>query len=74
MSEKYFKELTQVRAMNGIEAAPLDRNTLPILLNGRSACRVEPSGCICIFPNGLCSPEAAIVERRRMKLILLFSK
>lgn len=58
MSEKYFKELTRVLAMNDIEAESPDRNTLPILLNNRSACRVEPSGCMCIFPDDFRSPEA----------------
>ncbi|MEA5040268.1 hypothetical protein SDC9_114894 [bioreactor metagenome] len=58
MTEKYFKELTRVLAKNGIEAAPLEKNTLPILLGGRSACRVEPSGDMCIFPDDTRSPEA----------------
>ncbi|MPN14615.1 hypothetical protein SDC9_161942 [bioreactor metagenome] len=58
MSEKYYKELTRILAKNGIEAALPEKNTLPILLGGRPACRVEPSGCMCIFPNDLRSPEA----------------
>ena len=57
MTEKYFKELTRILAMNDIEAAPPDRNSLPILLNGRSVCRVEPSGEMCIFPDDVRSPE-----------------
>ncbi len=57
MTEKYFKELTRILAMNDIEAAPPDRNTLPILLNGHSVCRVEPSGDMCIFPDDVRSPE-----------------
>jgi hypothetical protein len=58
MIEKYYKELTRILAMNDIQAAPPDKNTLPILLNGRSACRVLPSGDMCIFPDDLRSPEA----------------
>lgn len=57
MTEKYFKELTRILALNDIEAAPPDRNSLPILLNGRSVCRVEPSGDMCIFPDDVRSPE-----------------
>jgi hypothetical protein len=44
--------------MNGIETASPEKNTLPILLDGRPACRVEPSGCVCIFPDDLRSAEA----------------
>lgn len=58
MTGKYFKELTRILAMNDIEAAPPDRNSLPILLNGRSACRVLPSGDMRIFPDDVRSPEA----------------
>jgi len=58
MSEKYFKELARILAKNGIETAFPEKNTLPILLDSRPACRVEPSGCVCIFPDDLRSPEA----------------
>lgn len=54
ISEKYYREL----ARNGIESVPPEKNTLPILLNGRSACRVEPSGDMCIFSYDICFPEA----------------
>jgi hypothetical protein len=57
MTEKYFKELTRILALNDIEAAPPDRNSLPILLNGHSVCRVEPNGDMCIFPDDVRSPE-----------------
>lgn len=57
MTEKYFKELTRILALNDIEAAPPDRNSLPILLNGHSVCRVLPSGDMCIFPCDVRSPE-----------------
>lgn len=58
MHEKYFKELTRILAINGIEAATPEKNTLPILLNGRSACHVLPGGDMCSFPNDVRSPEA----------------
>lgn len=58
MNEQYYKELSRILARNGIETALPEKNTLLILLNGRSACRVEPSGDVCIFPDDLRSPEA----------------
>ena len=58
MSERYYKELARILARNGIESASPEKNTLPVLLNGSSACRVEPSGDVCIFPDDLRSPEA----------------
>jgi len=58
MSERYYKELARILARNGIESASPEKNTLPVLLNGSSACRVEPSGDVCIFPGDLRSPEA----------------
>ena len=58
MNEKYYKELSRILAKNAIETAPPEKNTLPILLNGSSVCRVEPSGDVCIFPDDLRSPEA----------------
>lgn len=39
MNEKYYKELSRILAKNAIETAPPEKNTFPILLNGRSACR-----------------------------------
>ena len=53
MSEEYYKELARILAKNGIETASPEKNTLPILLDGRPACRVEPSRCVCIFPDDL---------------------
>ena len=58
MNKNFFAELSRVLAEHGIETAPPERNTLPILLNGLPACRVEPSGDMCIFPGDLRSPEA----------------
>ncbi|MPM19784.1 hypothetical protein SDC9_66210 [bioreactor metagenome] len=58
MSEKYYKELTRILAKNGIETASPEKNTLPILLSGRPACRVEPSGCVCRFHDDLRTSEA----------------
>jgi hypothetical protein len=57
MTEKYFKELARILAMNDIQTGPPESNTLPILLNGHSVCRVEPSGEMCIFPDDVRSPE-----------------
>jgi hypothetical protein len=37
MSEKYNKELARILAKNGIETAPPEKNTLPILHSGRPA-------------------------------------
>jgi hypothetical protein len=37
MSEKNYKELARILAKNGIEMASPEKNTLPILLNGRPA-------------------------------------
>ncbi|NNJ28582.1 hypothetical protein [Lacrimispora defluvii] len=54
----FFKELSRVLAKHDIETAPPERNALPIMINGRSACYVEPSGEMCIFPNDVRSPEA----------------
>jgi len=59
MIKKFFTELSRVLAMHDIETAPPERNALPVLLNGQSACHVEPSGDMCIFPDDLRSPEAA---------------
>jgi hypothetical protein len=56
--EKYFVELSRILAKNEIQTAPTDRNTLPILLNGFPACRVEPGGGMLKFPNDLDTPEA----------------
>jgi len=58
MNKNFFTELSRVLAEHGIETAPPERNTLPILLNGLPVCRVEPSGDMCIFPGDLRSPEA----------------
>lgn len=58
MNEKYYKELARILDMNGIQTGPPERNTLPVLLNGRSVCRVEPSGDMCIFPDDVRSSEA----------------
>jgi len=41
MSEKYYEELARFLAKNGIETAPLEKNTLPILLS------IEGHGQIC---------------------------
>ncbi|WP_312642934.1 hypothetical protein [Hydrogenoanaerobacterium sp.] len=59
MIKKFFTELSRVLAMHDIETAPPERNALPILINGQSACHVEPSGDMCIFPDDIRSPEAA---------------
>ena len=56
---KYFAELTRILGKNGIQTAPPGRNALPILLNGLPACRVEPSGERCKFPDDLDSPKAS---------------
>lgn len=58
MNKNFFTELSRVLAKHSIETAPPERNALPILLNGLPACRVEPSGDMCIFPGDLRSPEA----------------
>lgn len=58
MIKNFFSELSRVLAKHDIETAPPERNALPILINGRSACHVEPSGDMCIFPDDLRSPEA----------------
>lgn len=58
MNKNFFTELSRILAKHNIETAPPERNALPILLNGRSACHVEPSGDMCIFPNDVRSPEA----------------
>jgi len=58
-TERYFTELSRMLGKNGIETAPPERNTLPVLLNGHSACRVGPSGELCKFPGDLDSPAAS---------------
>lgn len=58
MIKKFFTELSRVLATHDIETAPPERNALPVLINGHSACHVEPSGDMCIFPGDLRSPEA----------------
>lgn len=58
-TQKYFTELSRILGKNGIETAPPEKNTLPVLLNARPACRVEPSGELCKFPSDLDSPEAS---------------
>ncbi len=58
MVKNFFKELSRVLAKHDIETAPPERNALPIMINGRPACHVEPSGDMCIFPNDVRSPEA----------------
>lgn len=58
MIKKFFTELSRVLAKHDIETAPPERNALPILINSRSACHVEPSGDVCIFPDDIRSPEA----------------
>ncbi|ACL20445.1 hypothetical protein Dhaf_2417 [Desulfitobacterium hafniense DCB-2] len=59
MVKDFFKELSRVLSKHDIETAPPERNALPILINGRSACHVEPSGYMCIFPGDIRSPEAS---------------
>lgn len=58
MIKKFFTELSRVLAKHDIETAPPERNALPVLINSRSACHVEPSGDVCIFPDDIRSPEA----------------
>lgn len=58
-AQKYFTELSRILGKNGIETAPPEKNTLPVLLNGHPACRVEPSGELCKSPRDLGSPEAS---------------
>lgn len=58
-TKKYFTELSRILGKNGIETAPPEKNTLPILHNGHPACRVGPSGELCKFPGDLDSPEAS---------------
>lgn len=58
-TQKYFAELSRILGKNEIQTAPPERNTLPILLNTRPACRVGPSGELCKFPSDLDSPEAS---------------
>lgn len=57
MVKNFFKELSRILAKHDIETAPPERNAMPILINGRSVCHVEPSGDMCIFPGDLRSPE-----------------
>ncbi|HWS42190.1 MAG TPA: hypothetical protein VN421_03800 [Pseudoflavonifractor sp.] len=57
-TEKYFAELTRVLAQKGIRAAPPERGSLPILLDGQPACHIEPFGGAVKFPNDLRSVEA----------------
>ena len=56
---KYFAELPRILGKNGIETAPPEKNTLPVLLNGHPAFRVEPSGELCKFPSDLDSPASS---------------
>ena len=58
-TQKYFMELSRILGKNEIQTAPLKRNTLPILLNARPACRAGPSGELCKFPSDLDNPEAS---------------
>lgn len=58
-TNKYFAELFRMLGKNEIQAAPPERNTLPILLGTHPACRVGPSGELCKFPGDLDSPEAS---------------
>lgn len=58
MNKNFFTELSRVLAEHGIQTAPPERNTLPILLNGLPACRVQSGGDMCIFPGDLRSSEA----------------
>lgn len=58
MTERYYNELARILSDNGIQTASPERNTLPILLDGLPACRVEPSGILCKFPEDLDTPEA----------------
>ncbi len=57
-TEKYFAELTRVLAQKEIRAAPPERGSLPILLDGQPACHVEAIGGTDRFPNDLRSMEA----------------
>ena len=58
-TKKYFTELSRILGKNGIETVPPEKNTLPVLLNGHSACRVGSNGELCKFPSDLDSPEAS---------------
>lgn len=57
-TEKYFAELSRILAHEGIGTAPPEHNRLPVLLDGKSACHVEPNGGVVHFPDDLKSPEA----------------
>ena len=57
-NKKYFAELSRILGKDGIETAPPEQGTLPILLNSLPACRVEPSGELCKCPGDLDSTEA----------------
>lgn len=58
MIKKFFSELSRVLSKHDIKTAEPQRNALPILINGHSACHVEPGGQLCIFPDDIRSPEA----------------
>lgn len=58
MNEIFFKELSRVLAENDIETGLQEYGTLPILLRGQNACRVQSNGTMCIAPDDLHTEEA----------------
>ena len=64
VTEKYFAELTRVLAQKEIRAAPPERGGLPVLLDGQSACHVDPIGGTVKFPADLRTVEANELSHR----------
>lgn len=61
MNEKFFPELTRRLRQEGITTGPVEKNRLPVLLNGQEAMWVESQGCIVLAAGSVNDPEAARV-------------
>ena len=59
MNEKFFPELARRLRQEGVTTGPVEKNRLPVLLNGQELMWVEPEGCIVLVAGMQDSPEAA---------------
>lgn len=56
--ERYFAELTRILAQKGILTTLLEHGGLPVLLDGQSACHVQPNGGMVKYPGDLRTVKA----------------
>ena len=59
MNEKFFPELARRLGREGIATEAVEKNSLPILVDGRPAMRVDQEGMILLAPGAVDDPQVS---------------